>query len=52
MEIIHRSNGLRRTSELAEHHSRAEAAALLRLPESDARAALLRLNDQIITRVK
>ena len=49
---MHRSNGLARTAELARYHAQVAGEALLALPESDARAALAQLNEQIITRVK
>ena len=52
MEIINRSSGLERTAALAQHHANEAAASLMRLPPSDARAALLQLNEHIITRVK
>lgn len=52
LAIVHRSNGLARTAELARYHAQVAGEALLALPESDARAALAQLNEQIITRVK
>lgn len=52
LAIVHRSNGLARTAELARYHAKVAAEALETLPSSDARAALAQLNEQIITRVK
>lgn len=49
---VHKSQGLQRTADLARHHANVAHAALRALPESDARAALEKLNEQIITRVK
>ncbi|WFC94004.1 tRNA dimethylallyltransferase [Malassezia brasiliensis] len=52
LAIVHRSNGLARTAELARYHAQVAAQALHVLPQSDARGALAQLNEQIITRVK
>ena len=52
LAIVHRSNGLARTAELARYHAQVAAEALHVLPQSDARGALAQLNEQIITRVK
>lgn len=52
LDIVRRSKGLERTSELAQHHAQLATDALLRLPQSEARDALQQLNEQIINRVK
>ena len=52
LAIVRRSNGLERTKELAIFHANLAQEALLKLPASDARLALSKLNEQIITRVK
>lgn len=52
LDIVRRSNGLQKTSELAQHHANLATEALLVLPPSDARDALQQLNEKIITRVK
>ncbi|PKI83297.1 tRNA dimethylallyltransferase [Malassezia vespertilionis] len=52
LAIVRRSGGLERTAELARYHAFLAEEALRTLPESDARAALMQLNQQIITRIK
>lgn len=52
LELVHRSQGLARTAQLARYHTEAAHKALAVLPASDARAALAQLNEQIVTRVK
>jgi len=52
LELVHRSQGLARTAQLARYHTEAAHKALSVLPASDARAALAQLNEQIVTRVK
>jgi len=52
LELVHRSQGLERTAQLARYHTEAAHKALSVLPTSDARAALAQLNEQIVTRVK
>ncbi|KAL4401394.1 Coq1 putative hexaprenyl diphosphate synthase [Malassezia pachydermatis] len=49
---VHRSQGLPRTAALARYHADVAQKALRILPESDARGALEKLNQQIITRAK
>lgn len=52
LNIVRKSKGLERTTELAKHHARLASDALLQLPQSEARDALEQLNEQIISRVK
>ncbi|WFD25103.1 tRNA dimethylallyltransferase [Malassezia nana] len=52
LELVHRSQGLTRTAQLARYHTEAAHRALAVLPPSDARAALAQLCEQIVTRAK
>lgn len=52
LNIVRKSKGLERTTELAKHHAQLASDALLQLPQSEARDALQQLNEQIISRVK
>jgi hexaprenyl-diphosphate synthase len=51
-ELISRSDGTRRTYELASKHVELARTQLDRLPESEAREALRRLTDQVLRRTK
>jgi hexaprenyl-diphosphate synthase len=51
LNAVRSSNGLQRTTELAQHHADLAREALMRIPHSEARDALEQLNEQIITRV-
>lgn len=52
LALVHKSDGLSRTAALARYHADTAQQALLTLPPSDARAALEKLNHQIITRAR
>ncbi|PWN35497.1 terpenoid synthase [Meira miltonrushii] len=52
LNIVRKSKGLERTTELAKHHAQLASDALAQLPQSEARDALEQLNEQIISRVK
>ncbi|GAC76450.1 geranylgeranyl pyrophosphate synthase [Moesziomyces antarcticus T-34] len=52
LRLVERSRGIQRTAELAKEHARRAKEHLEVLPDSDAKQALIRLNDQVIKRVK
>ena len=52
LRLVDRSQGLKRTAELAKEHARRANEHLSVLPESEAKQALVKLNDQVIKRVK
>lgn len=52
LAVVRRSDGLARTSDLAQYHARLATEALMTIPQSEARDALQQLNEQIIKRVK
>lgn len=52
LTLVDRSAGLKRTAELARHHAARATEHLHVLPDSDAKQALIRLNQQVINRVK
>lgn len=52
LRLVERSQGLERTAELAREHARRAEEFLGVLPESEAKGALKRLNEQVIKRVK
>ncbi|PWN49920.1 hypothetical protein IE53DRAFT_369349 [Violaceomyces palustris] len=52
LKLVAKSNGLKRTADLAREHSRRAQEALDVLPDSPAKEALSRLNQQVIKRVK
>ena len=52
LRLVERSQGLKRTAELAKEHARRATRHLDMLPESEAKQALIRLNEQVIKRVK
>lgn len=52
LELVHKSDGLARTARLAQYHADVAASALSVLPPSEARSALEKLNQQIVTRAK
>lgn len=52
LKLVNRSQGLQRTAELAKEHARRAREHLEVLPESEARQALIKLNEQVIKRVK
>lgn len=52
LRLVERSRGIQRTAELAKEHARRANEHLEVLPDSDAKQALIRLNDQVIKRVK
>ncbi|CBQ71696.1 related to COQ1-hexaprenyl pyrophosphate synthetase precursor [Sporisorium reilianum SRZ2] len=52
LRLVDRSQGLKRTAELAKEHARRATQHLDVLPDSEAKQALVRLNEQVIKRVK
>ncbi|SPO22945.1 related to COQ1 - hexaprenyl pyrophosphate synthetase precursor [Ustilago trichophora] len=52
LRLVDRSEGLKRTAELAKEHARRATQHLEVLPDSEAKQALVRLNEQVIKRVK
>ncbi|KAN0064880.1 coq1 putative hexaprenyl diphosphate synthase [Thecaphora frezii] len=52
LTLVSKSRGLERTAQLAKEHARRAREALDVLPSSEAREALIRLNDQVIKRVR
>ncbi|EST07470.2 Polyprenyl synthetase [Kalmanozyma brasiliensis GHG001] len=52
LKLVDRSRGLERTAELAKEHARRARDHLEVLPESEAKQALVKLNEQVIKRVK
>ncbi|PWZ00785.1 terpenoid synthase [Testicularia cyperi] len=52
LKLVDRSQGLQRTAELAKLHAQRAKDHLNVLPESDAKQALIKLNEQVIKRVK
>ncbi|TKY86643.1 hypothetical protein EX895_004282 [Sporisorium graminicola] len=52
LRLVDRSQGLKRTAELAKEHARRATEHLDVLPDSEAKQALVRLNEQVIKRVK
>ncbi|CDW98919.1 hypothetical protein [Sporisorium scitamineum] len=52
LRLVDRSQGLKRTADLAKEHARRATEHLQVLPESEAKQALIRLNKQVIKRVK
>ncbi|CAI2165780.1 1920_t:CDS:2 [Funneliformis geosporum] len=51
-ELVYQSNGIEQTKLLAVSHCQKAIGAILKLPESDARNALIRLSDKVVTRKK
>lgn len=52
LRLVERSNGLKRTADLATEHARRAREHLEVLPESQAKQALVKLNEQVIKRFK
>lgn len=52
LRLVDRSQGLKRTAELAKEHARRAKEYLDVLPESEAKQALIKINEQVIKRVK
>ncbi len=52
LKLVDRSKGLERTAELAKEHARRAREHLDVLPDSQAKQALIKLNDQVIKRFK
>ncbi|SOV04205.1 related to COQ1 - hexaprenyl pyrophosphate synthetase precursor [Ustilago sp. UG-2017a] len=52
LKLVDRSQGLEKTAELAKEHARRAREWLGVLPESKAKQALIKLNEQVIKRVK
>lgn len=52
LKLVQRSEGLKRTAELAKEHAKRAKDWLDVLPESEAKQALIKLNEQVIKRVK
>ncbi|KDN53117.1 terpenoid synthase [Tilletiaria anomala UBC 951] len=52
LAIVAKSNGLLRTADLARAHAKKASDALLILPQTEARDALIKLNEDIVERVK
>ncbi|KAJ1028773.1 hypothetical protein NDA16_001938 [Ustilago loliicola] len=52
LRLVDRSQGLKRTAELAKEHASRAREWLDVLPESEAKQALVKLNEQVIKRVK
>ncbi|KAJ9478432.1 Hexaprenyl pyrophosphate synthase, mitochondrial [Pseudozyma hubeiensis] len=52
LRLVERSQGLKRTAELAKEHARRARSHLDVLPDSEAKQALIGLNEQVIKRVK
>lgn len=50
--LVSKSQGLQRTAQLARHHAERARTALDVLPDSEARTALIKLNEQVIKRVR
>ncbi|RGB27169.1 solanesyl pyrophosphate synthase [Rhizophagus diaphanus] len=51
-ELVYQSNGIEQTKLLAASHCQTAINAILKLPESDARNALIQLSQKILTRKK
>lgn len=52
LRLVDKSQGLQRTAALAKEHARRATSHLDVLPDSDAKQALIKLNEQVIKRVK